>query len=429
MKSKLKLTSGIYAWGGPGTVRLLKTKYHQPQIDVESYLTLYDESRLKQAQQLFNLSDVWTTFSWGFSDTTEQEDYEFIIKRLKTFKKLRLRVHGYVQGFNVVTKEFKNQDIFCRDWTGHKQPYSKGRSLTCPCNPQAVKLIKERVERACQAGFDGVFVDNIIFGLPPSFVRLGLTPFFGCACVYCRKEFRKRWGYSLPRVFTSQQRLKEYVIFRAEVVNKVVAQLSQIAHQYNKLFGVNLFDPYQINPLLFQGYHIKHLAPFLDYLFIENHSLPSRSAQGNRHVQAMISEFQKPVVVISYDQGIGYESSYTQDDIDSIYSEAMELGYIPCFKVSEFTTHHQWHTLDYTRLVPVKQRQLQLPTFENELRPWQAARWWDWALVVLSNWLLVPVVTLFYENKLIYALAKHQHQKELRTWRNFSLEVELTESE
>jgi hypothetical protein len=66
----LQMKAGMYAWGGPGTIRLLQTKYHSPQIDVPSFLTLYDRDRVQQAKRIFNLTDAWVTYSWGFADAT-----------------------------------------------------------------------------------------------------------------------------------------------------------------------------------------------------------------------------------------------------------------------------------------------------------------------------------------------------------------------
>ena len=78
---------GIYAWGGPGTVRLLQTKYHRPKIDQASFLELYDFPSLQKLKQLFGVTDAWVTYSWGFSDETESVDRRFIQLKLKNFAK------------------------------------------------------------------------------------------------------------------------------------------------------------------------------------------------------------------------------------------------------------------------------------------------------------------------------------------------------
>lgn len=73
---------GFYAWGGPGTIRLLRRKYHSPKIDESSFLHLYDQPYLFRLKKTLPVTDMWVTYSWGFSDSTEQPDYEFITQRL-----------------------------------------------------------------------------------------------------------------------------------------------------------------------------------------------------------------------------------------------------------------------------------------------------------------------------------------------------------
>lgn len=57
--NKKQIRSAFYAWGGPGTVRLLKTKYFYPSIDEQSFLTLYNKKR-----DVISCSVQDTLFPW-----------------------------------------------------------------------------------------------------------------------------------------------------------------------------------------------------------------------------------------------------------------------------------------------------------------------------------------------------------------------------
>jgi hypothetical protein len=226
---------GIYAWAGPGTVRLLKTKYHNPGIDERSFLTAYDSKKLLTAKEHFGVTDAWVTYSWGFSEKTEKTDYKFITSRIKNFKKNKIRTHAYIQGFNLVTAEFKDRDPWCRDFKGRLLPYSKGRSLTCPNNPVASKIILDRVESACREDFDGIFIDNIFFGLPPLFIYSDYMSYCGCVCVYCQTKFKDKYGYSLSLMEKRGSGVRDYLEFRADSTYKVLRMAKTIA-QKNKKF-------------------------------------------------------------------------------------------------------------------------------------------------------------------------------------------------
>ncbi len=341
---------GIYAWGGPGTIRLLKTKYHSPKIDTESFYRLYELEYLRKAQELFGITDAWITFSWGFSDATEQEDYQFLRDKLPNFQELGIKTHAYVQGLNVVTKDFDTEDLFCLDPWGNRLSYSKGRSFICPNNPNTVTLLTARVERACVEDVDGIYVDNILFGIPPFAVFSDFLPFFGCSCSHCQEQFQTQFGYALPLTEKKGQQVSDYLGFRATSTQKLIERLSRITHANQKQFGINLYDPTLRLDTLYYGYKLKLIEPFIDYLLIENHSLPSKKNSGNTHVHSLIQAAKRPVFVVSYKNGIGSEPQFSQADIDAIFTESEALGYNPCLKVTEFTTHGIWHTLDLSLL-------------------------------------------------------------------------------
>ncbi len=129
MNTLSKHRVGLYAWGGPNTIRLLKEKHHNPLIDEESFLNLYSDDSLARAQEKLGATDVWLTHMWGFSDETEKIQEEFLRGRLPAFQKHGMTTYGYVQGFNVVSSDFSDDDFFCRSSRGSRIAYSKNRHL------------------------------------------------------------------------------------------------------------------------------------------------------------------------------------------------------------------------------------------------------------------------------------------------------------
>lgn len=413
---------GIYAWGGPGTVRLLETKYHRPQIKSASFLGLYDRSNLKRLKELFAVSDAWVTFSWGFSDETEKADRQFIVERLKNFAELGIATHAYIQGFNLVSAEFAEQDLFCHDVTSHLLPYSKGRSLTCPNNPAAVNLILARVQTACQEKFTGIFIDNLIFGLPPVSSSPEFTPFFGCACKCCQKAFFKQFGYHLPLQGLTKNTLHDFLEFRTDTIAEVIRQAHQITEKYHKELGVNLFDPYLHTSEVYFGYALEKISPYLSYYLIENHTHPARMKIGNSHLLPLIQQAkkeQKPVFVVSYKNGIGFEAQFSQADINLVASEAAQLGYAPCYKMTEFTTRGIWHTLNlenlqkpHTRLVTLPQAELNSPLLSRSSR----SNFFTRKIFNIEQRYLARILTFIFENRFLDQLARSSGLYQRQLW-------------
>lgn len=393
---------GFYHWAGPGIIDLLRVKYHNPKIDIQGHLQGYDLEYLKKAQNVLGITDIWTTFSWGFNETNEQAHREFIATKLPDIKRLGLRTYGYVQGFNLVTEDFKNQDVFCRDFQGKPLPYSKGRNFTCPNNPEATNIIKERIKKACQLNFDAIYIDNIFFGLHPLFVFKNVMPFFGCSCKYCQKKFKQKYGYDLPLgMKISQQVVADYLEFRADSISQALEQFSVIARINGKTFGVNLYDFYRHNSKIYFGYDFNKIEPFLDYYLFENHSFKNKNFLDNGYLQVLAKKSTKPIFVLSYNKGIGCEPNFGQKQLDLIYTEAVKVGYSPCVKGSEYTTMGRWHVLNLSGLhqpkilssskMPLNNSQLKIkklrikPMFFNNLRIW--------------HYLLPRLMRFIYNNK------------------------------
>lgn len=398
------IRAGLYAWGGPGTIRLLQTKYHTPTINHGSFLTMYDRDYLRAVQERLGVTDMWVTYSWGFAERTEHEDRQFIRERLENFYNAGIRTHGYVQGFNVVDRDFVGHDVFCVSPRGGKIPYSRGRSQTCPNNPRASELILSRVAQASQEAFDGVFIDNMVFGMPPSVVRADGATWFGCACAFCKKAFRLAYGYALPTgPVIGRDELGDYLQFRRRSIAGVIGKASKIVHSSRKAFGVNLYDPYIHTSDVFFGYHLDDISPYLDYYLFENHSLGNGTID-NDHLAPVIRSADVPVFIVSYRRGIGFDRSFTHQDMMRIATDARRLGYYPCFKGTEYKTNGVWHALDVTTLPRVVPAVMSMHTEPRQRHPASLRNrsYTDWLLMRITGTIGPAAMRMTFESRLAW---------------------------
>ncbi len=342
---------GLYAWAGPDTIRMTRLKYGDgSRIDERSFLELYDAPALHHLRATLGVTDMWVTFSWGFGDAVEREQRTFLRDALPRFRDAGIATHAYVQGFNVVTNDFAECDFFCKDALGRMQPYARGRSLICPNAPATQTLLKERVAAACAEDVDGIFIDNMLFGMPPVAAYSDFLPPFGCACAWCDAAFMRRHGAPLARNgFRGERAVADILRFRTDSIASVIAECSHIARNGGKQFGVNLYDPLHHTPELYFGYGLAAMEPHLDYRLIENHALRPDGTMENAHLAPLI-DGKKPTFVVSYRNGIGRDGAYGQSDIDAIFADAKRHGYAPCLKASEYVTRGVWHALRWKQI-------------------------------------------------------------------------------
>lgn len=348
----MKIRAGIYCWAGPGTERMIKLKYPQQKIDKHSLSRSYDYDQLAKAQENLGITDAWVSYSWGFSPETEKIDYEFITRKIKNFQKLGIRTHGYIQGLNLVYADHQDRDYWARDYWNRLIPYHRGRKLACPNNPYFQEYLLKKIDIALKLPFDGIFIDNLFMGQFPLVFAHRQVSFFGCGCEYCRALFWKEYGFDIPKLYgLHTDDLLAYQAFRVQSLMSFTKTLADIVHSAGKLFGSNSFDPKYDTKLLY-GYDLNQLIQLQDYLLFENHDLP-RPGKNNLHIGQVVASTKKPVMVVSYKQGIGREPLYRQTDYDAIFTESQKVGYIPAYKASEFTDQGVGKNMDFTKIKPV----------------------------------------------------------------------------
>lgn len=340
---------GLYSWAGPGTERIIQTKYFNPKIDHDSLSHAYDHEYLSKLKELFGITDAWVSYSWGFSDEKEQEDHKFTLDHLSNFKKLKIRTHAYLQGCNLVYEDFKKEDFWCRDEKNRLVTYYKGRKVACVNNPHFKKFFEKRLHDICSKPFDGVYIDNIQMGQLGVPVPQSTLPFVfaGCRCVFCQTKFLKEYKQDIPTDFEEDVSITQnYLDFRVESLMSFIAIASKIVHSYKKQFGTNSYDP-KFDTRNVYGFDIHQLEQHQDYILFENHALHTDFID-NSYIETL--KLTKPVFVVSYRRGIGFEKQYVQKDFDLIFSEAKQLSFFPLLKASEFTTNGEWHNLQIALL-------------------------------------------------------------------------------
>jgi hypothetical protein len=396
-----KECKGLYMWGGPGTVRMIQLKFFHPKIDAESLMRSYEYDTLAKMQEVFGITDVWATYSWGFSDKTEEEDRSFLSDRVDNFKKLGLRLHAYIQGTNVVYAGFPDKNWYSKDEYGRPVVYHRGRLVTCLNNPEFREYVLDKVRGMRELGFDGVFMDNVQMG------QLGLVfsaaefpaAFTGCACRYCNGLFRERTDEYVPKDLKHVGLVEEYLKFRTESTTDFVRTVSQETRAGGMLFGTNSFDPHFDTATVF-GTDLEEIKKHQDYMLFENHSMPGKNGgRGNHLLSGEV--WKKPVFVVSYRRGIGREHAYRQSDFDHIYSEAAAAKFNPCIKGSECLTGGVWHNLqpeDYSRptttLTVLNSKGKKRRHFVSRTRP---------ARMILKRW-YNPLARAYFEKKIIRRL-------------------------
>lgn len=405
---------GGYAWGGPSTLELLRTKYFSPHIDEQSFLKLYDLPSLQKIQAEFALTDIWVTYTWGFSDAKEHKQHRFLQSKLKNFSQLGLKTHLYVQGLNLVTKDFPTFTGWCRDTENKLLPYSKDRAFICPNHPESLEHLKKNVLQAAKEQGHGVFVDNILFGFPPPLVRKDYLPFFGCNCSFCKQKYFEKYGEEL--IFDTKctpSTVKNYLAFRSDSTKKLIQTLSKIVRAEKKAFGINLYDPMLHDDEFMYGYKLQDLLPYLDYLLIENHAL-NPAIGGNQYLAPLKKMTNKPIFVVSYDKGIGFDASFSKNQYAHLARELEEQAMIPCFKLTEFISSNTWHAVRFP--LPSKEHHAH-KKISPQPKDLLSIKWWEPPVFRVIGAVSRIIIRAYFSSQLInrlvnmlglYSLALHQ---------------------
>ncbi|MFW5692411.1 MAG: hypothetical protein ACOCX3_03580 [Chloroflexota bacterium] len=349
--------TGYYCWGGPGTIRMIGVKEFAPRIDEHSLLTCYDYDYVARVQELFGVTDYWVMYSWGFADATEAEDRRFIAERIDNFKRLGIRVHGYIQGPNLVYDEFPQVDWWARDHRHRRITYYRGRHMCSIHHEGYAQYVLNKIRGTYDLGFDGIFVDNIQHGQLGVPAAEGRMPFVFCGdySPAARAAFRAETGQDIPTDLELDPDLTRlYLDFRARANEAFIGRLAEATHEGGMVFGTNFYDP-KFHSLYTYGIDLKRMSDLQDYVLFENHSLPRHDGKRhNGYIEDIVAQhdIDKPVFLVSYENGVGMAPQFRQEQIDNLFSEAARSRFHLCLKGSEFTTKGVWHCLYLDDITP-----------------------------------------------------------------------------
>ena len=313
----------IYLWAGPGTVRMNRLKFMDAAVDEAVHLEAHLPAGAGRVLDELDCNWVHLMYDWGFPDEIEQEDWESFRQAAGVYHDRRASVFAYIQTSNCVfSGSFRQQDWYACDPAGRKQHYYSGRYMTCPTHPGWRAHLRQLAAGALERGADGIFFDNLWYGVQP----LGLFGAWlggaGCYCPRCRALYRQQSGRDIPAVIDPEQpETAHYLRWRAHQMTSLLAELAGFVRQIKPGAPVsaNDYDAVTRNSLVIYGIDLPALARVQDIVMIENFALPRwderpRSRLANnaltiRTARELVAG-QAHLSVLSYDVGIGFDPVY-----------------------------------------------------------------------------------------------------------------------
>ena len=340
----------IYLWAGPGTIRMNKVKFMQVAVDEKVHI---DAHKPESAELVVNkLYQNWIhlTYSWGFPPEIEIEDWNSFEAATREYHKLGAKVFAYIQSSNCVySGSFMQKDWYALTPQGKKIYYYSDRYMTCFQHQEWLDYLRERVADAINRGADGIFFDNMWYGLQPNSLYKTWLGGAGCYCPTCQAKYSDEMGKSIP-VFTDLKRKEvlEYIDWRASKMTEVINQLTMYARSIKPdvVISANDYDPIMRPAKLIFGIDFPALARIQDITMIENFALPKWETQPERllvnnavtvrNTQPLLPP-KKHLSVLSYDIGIGFDPVYPPHRILTGMAEAAALG---CSMTTKGTEYH-----------------------------------------------------------------------------------------
>ncbi len=340
----------IYLWAGPGTIRMNKLKFMQVDVDENIH---YEAHQFTGADLVVNgLHQNWIhlTYSWGFPLEIEQEDWQSFEDATCEYHNLGAKVFAYIQSSNCVySGSFKDKDWYAITPKGKKVYYYTGRYMTCFQNNTWIDYLKERIQDAIKRGADGIFFDNLWYGLQPNALFRTWLGAAGCYCTTCQEKYYHETGKRMPTLMDLQKReVLDYIEWRSQSMTLVIEQLSDFARSLKSdvIISANDYDPVMRPVKLIFGIDFQPLAKIQNVTMIENFALPKwedshqkilvNNSLTIRNTQPYLP-YQKHLSILSYDAGIGFDPVYPSRRILTGMAEAAALG---CSMTTKGTEYH-----------------------------------------------------------------------------------------
>ncbi len=357
----------IYLWAGPGTIRMNKLKFMQVDVDESVHFSAHQPSGADLVVNTIYQNWIHLTYSWGFPPEIEQEDWRSFEYATSEYHKQGAKVFAYIQSSNCVySGSFKDKDWYALTPKGKKVYYYTGRYMTCFQNNDWINYLKERIQDAINRGADGIFFDNLWYGLQPNALFRTWLGAAGCFCDTCQERYHQETGKSIPTLIDLQKKeVLDYIQWRSEKMTLVIQQLSDFARSLKSdvIISANDYDPVMRPVKLIFGIDFESLAKIQDVTMIENFALPKwavsqpnilvNNALTVRNVQPYLPK-QKHLSVLSYDAGIGFDPVYPTRRILTGMAEAAALG---CSMTTKGTEYHDGKKMTLLTATEYKEQQ------------------------------------------------------------------------
>ncbi len=202
---------------------------------------------------------------------------------------------------------------------------------------------------AIERGTDGIFFDNMWYGLQPNSLYGTWLGGAGCYCDTCKQRYLSEKGRPIP-IITDLKKTEvvEYIDWRADRMTDVIQELADYTRSIKPdvVISANDYDPVMRPVKLIFGIDFAKLAKIQDLTMIENFALPKyvsspekilvNNALTVRNSQPFLPK-QKHLSVLSYDVGIGFDPVYPANRILTGMAEAAALG---CSMTTKGTEYH-----------------------------------------------------------------------------------------
>jgi hypothetical protein len=224
-----------------------KVKFMQVDVDEKVHMDAHETQTAELVVSSLYQNWIHLTYSWGFPPETEREDWESFESATTKYHALKAKVFAYIQSSNCVySGSFTQKNWYASTPQGKKVYYYSGRYMTCFQNPEWIDYLKERVSDAIERGADGIFFDNMWYGLQPNSLYGTWLGGAGCFCDVCKERYQSEKGHPIP-VFTDLKKpdVMDYIQWRADRMTDVIQELSNYARSIKSevMISANDYDP------------------------------------------------------------------------------------------------------------------------------------------------------------------------------------------
>ena len=367
----------IYLWAGPGTIRMNKLKFMGVNVDEQVHFSAHQTDSVNIVVDSLYQNWIHLTYSWGFPPEIELEDWESFELATQEYHRRNTKVFAYIQSSNCVySGSFQNKNWYAMTPNGKKVFYYSGRFMTCFQQQEWLNYLKERISDAINRGADGIFFDNLWYGLQPNSLFNTWLGGAGCYCKTCQATYYSETGSKLPTFIDLKETDSiKYIEWRSQKMTQIIEELSIFSRSLKPdvVISANDYDPIMRPVKLIFGIDFEPLAKIQDVTMIENFALPKwqtepvkilvNNALTIRNTQPFLPE-NKHLSVLSYDAGIGFDPVYPIRRTLTGMAEAAALG---CSMTTKGTEYHDGQKMNLLTAPEYKKQQESIGNFHRWL--------------------------------------------------------------